>query len=423
MGPPGVIELPATDGIEVVPDERRTLGLLDQGTLWANMGVSLVGVVTAAGLIPALGFREAAAMIVVGAFLGAVLLGLSARMGAETGRPGMAILRRSLGDRGAAVPSVLNVVQLVGWSAVETWTVAYTAHALVGHGPALPYYLAAGAAGIALAIIGPLGVVRRVLRRVMTPLLLVSLAYLLVRLGARAHTGSSGVGGLSRLAALDLVIAYNASWLPLAPDYTRYTRRPRDAALGAGVGYLLGTLLVFAVGLLAAAAGSVDPAYPLASVTPLALGTLAAWILVADESEKTFANVYSAAVSAQNLLPRLSQRVAIVAVGGIATAIAYQLDVPSLFQFLFLLGAFFLPLFGAVLADRLLAADPAATLAGWAVGFLLYEWIQPTSIDALQRLVPAPLGGGSLGASLPAFGAAFAVRLAVGLARRQRRGI
>ncbi len=418
-----MIELGPTDGIDAVPDVRRTLGLLDQGTLWANMGVSLVGVVTAASLIPALGFWEAGAIILIGGVLGATLLALSARLGAETGRPGMAILRRSLGDRGAALPSLLNVAQLVGWSAVETWTVASTAQALVGRGPALPYYLVAGAAGVALAVVGPLGVVRRVLRRVMTPLLLLSLAYLLVRLGANAHPAASGSGSLSRLAALDLVIAYNASWLPLAPDYTRYTRRPRDAAVGAGVGYLLGTLLVFAVGLLAAAAGAVDPNAPLASVTPFAFGTLAAWILVTDESEKTFANIYSTAVSAQNLLPRLPQRLTVVAVGVVATAIAYQLDVPSLFQFLFLLGAFFLPLFGAVLADRLMSADPLATLIAWAVGFLVYEWIQPTTVRALQPLVPAALGDGTIGASLPAFAAAFVVRLAFGLARRQRCGI
>jgi putative hydroxymethylpyrimidine transporter CytX len=417
-----MIDLPQADGIEPVPDERRTLGLLDQGVLWSSMGVSLVGVVTGAALVPTLGFWPAVAVTLAGGAIGAALLAASAALGARTALPAMALLRRSLGDRGSLVPTVLNVVQLVGWSAVETWTVAYTAHALVGRGPALPYYLAAGALGIALAVIGPLGVVRRVLRRLMAPLLVLALGYLLVRLAAAGvDTGLAGDGSLSTLAALDLVIAYNASWLPLAPDYTRYSRRSRDAAIGAGGGFFVGTALVFALGLLAATrVGGVDPAFPLVAVAPFAFGSLAAWILVADESEKTFANVYSAAVSAQNLVPALSQRVAVVLVGIGATLIAYQLDVPGLFNFLYLLGAFFVPLFGAVFADRLRPANPAATLVAWSAGFLVYEWIQPTAIHALAWLTPAPLGGGDLGASLPAFAVAFGLRLALAPLLRPR---
>ena len=55
------LKLPAADGVEPVPDERRVLGFLDQSTLWANLGVSLVGVVTGAALVPTLSFGTAMA--------------------------------------------------------------------------------------------------------------------------------------------------------------------------------------------------------------------------------------------------------------------------------------------------------------------------------------------------------------------------
>jgi NCS1 family nucleobase:cation symporter-1 len=400
------MQLPVADGIEPVPAERRTLGLIDQGTLWANLGVSLVGVVTGAALVPALGFWRALVVVLVGGIVGGLLLGGSAYMGAATALPGMAILRRALGIRGSMVPTVLNVAQLVGWSAVEVWTVASAAEQLIGRGPKIAYYALAGVAGLALALAGPLSVVRRLLRRYVTPLLFVSLAYLLVRLGGRADTSAVGDGSLTTLAALDIVIAYNASWLPLAPDYTRFSARPFRAAAGASCGYFAGATLVFLVGLVS---GGMDP---VATMTTVALGTAAAAVLVADESEKTFANIYSTAVSAQNLLPRLPQHAAVIVIGSVATVIAYTLDMNRFFDFLYLVGSLFVPLYAAVMADRLRPPAPLATGVAWAVGFVLYQAIQPSTIGFLQPLLPDhPVGGGALPASLVAFAAAFAIRL------------
>jgi putative hydroxymethylpyrimidine transporter CytX len=422
-----VIRLPVADGIEPVPRERRRLALLDQWTLWANLGVSLVGVVTGAALVPALSFWRALAVVVVGGVIGGLLLAASAFIGAATALPAMAIMRRALGLRGSYVPTVLNVLQNTGWSAVETFTVAEGARAVVaeigGPGPRLVYYVGAGAAGIALALFGPLSVVRRLLRLFMTPVLVVALAYLLVRLVGHADFGVSPTGGLPLLLALDIVIAYNASWLPLAPDYTRFSPRPLPAATGAALGYFAGTFLVFAVGLLVGTIGAAaDPGAAVGVIVALPLGLLVAAVVVVDESEKTFANVYSTAVSLQNLAPALSQRLAVIAVGVVATAVAWTLSIDRYINFLLLLGAVFVSLFGAVIADRMRPPRPFATAVAWLGGFVLYEWIQPPTVtsvaDAEHSIADAiglgahfPLGHGSVGASLPAFALAFCVRL------------
>ena len=222
--------------------------------------------------------------------IGAALLAASAWLGARTALPAMAIMRRALGVRGSRVPTVLNILQNTGWSAVETWTVAEAARALpvIGGGPRIVYYLVAGLLGVLLALAGPLSVVRRLLRKFMTPLLAVALAYLLIRLLRDADLGFSGSGGLPVMVALDIVVAYNASWLPLAPDYTRFSGRPVRAALGAACGYFAGTSLVFAIGFLVGAVGTTvaDTNAVVTVLTGTTLGALAIAVLVAGRERE-----------------------------------------------------------------------------------------------------------------------------------------
>ena len=67
-----------------------------------------------------------------------------------------------------------------------------------------------------------------------------------------------------------------------------------------------------------------------------------------------------------------------------------------------------------------------------AAGFLVYEWLAPSTVhfvfsaeqsvsDALGA--PLPLGGGSWGASLPAFAVAFGLRIVAGLFGGERRAV
>ena len=113
-----------------------------------------------------------------------------------------------------------------------------------------------------------------------------------------------------------------------------------------------------------------------------------------------------------------------IAVGAVATVIAYQLSIARYFDFLLLLGAIFVPLFGAVFADQFRPAQPMATAVAWVAGFITYQWLSPSSVHAVfsaeQSIADAtgltfPLGDGAWGASVPAFAVAFGLRLALGL--------
>ena len=147
---------------------------------------------------------------------------------------------------------------------------------------------------------------------------------------------------------------------------------------------------------------------------------LALLALTVDETDEPFANVYSASVSLQNLFPAAPQRVLIVLVAAAATIGALAVDLVQYEPFLFLLGSFFVPLFGVLAADFLLGAGPSAAvrpsgIVSWALGFAVYQWIQPTGPESWTALVAGMPGAGSLavGASVPAFAVSFALYAAL----------
>ena len=161
---------------------------------------------------------------------------------------------------------------------------------------------------------------------------------------------------------VDLTVAMAASWLPLAADYTRFSRSRRAAFWGTGVGYLVPLVLLFGLGaLLALSRGLDDPTAIFTAIAAGGVGSAVALLaLTVDEADEPFANVYSAAVSIQNLLP-----------GGLAAAAdrgrgrgggrrarSSWTSSPTR-RFLFLLGSCFVPLFGVLAADFLLGAGPS----------------------------------------------------------------
>src|SRR5919107_82165 len=115
----------------------RTLGLRDALGLWGNLGISLLLPVAATFVVlPGRPLGVTLLAIVVGALIGAVLLGLGAAAGAREGVPGMVLLRGLLGRHASALPTVLNLVQCVGWATFEIVIIGRAAFtgAAVGYG-------------------------------------------------------------------------------------------------------------------------------------------------------------------------------------------------------------------------------------------------------------------------------------------------
>jgi nucleobase:cation symporter-1, NCS1 family len=437
-----VKEAPAW-GIEPVPERLRVLGFLDTTLLWGNLGVSLLVIVAGTFLVPALSLPKALLAILVGALIGNAMLGLAGLIGADARVPAMVLLRAPLGRRGSYLPTALNVIQNLGWATFELVIIATAAAALsdraFGFHAKWLWTIVFGAVAGAFALLGPIGFVRRWVRRFALWAVLASLAYLtwwaIDGASLRVLWHQHGTGGLTFAQGVDLTIAMPVSWLPLVADYTRFSRGRSTAFFGSGLGYLIPNVWLYALGAVLLLSRDVSDAPNL--LTSVAVGGLASAVallaLTVDETDEAFANIYSTAVSLQNVVPRASQRL-LIALGAVAATIgALVIDLVQYQNFLFLLGSFFVPLFGVLLADWLLAGAgysprdvfqaPALRpelIVAWLCGFALYQWLLPVGpswwTDQVARLGPPSTG---IGASLPSFGLAFVLTLAAGaLARR-----
>jgi NCS1 family nucleobase:cation symporter-1 len=438
-------------GVQPVPLSRRALGLWDSFVLWSNLGVSFLVMVVGTFLVPGLGLAQALVAILVGALIGNALLGLAATIGSDTGVPTMALLRAPLGLRGSYLPTALNVLQLLGWAAFEVIVMAQAADALAarlfGAPPAYhAWVLIFTLLTLALALFGPVAVTKQWLEKVVVWAALAALVWitaaLLLTLDVGALLARPGTGELSFWLAVDLVVAMPVSWFPLVADYSRFARDRRAAFWGTAAGYGVPHAWLYALGALLALAGGVaaDPAAPIAPLLAAIAGLTAGWaalvVLLVVETDEGFANVYSTAVSLQNLAPRASQRALIVAICAVVLAVAWLVPLAQYESFLLLIGSAFVPLLGVLAADyfvlRSRRYDAAALFQSdgvyWYRGGVNWAgvgaWLAGVAVYLAIAGLPA-LGIGGLapwlGASLPGFGAAFALHLLLGrLALRQR---
>jgi nucleobase:cation symporter-1, NCS1 family len=437
LEPPGHAgpEAPLT----LATDAPRALGLADQLSLWSSLGVSLLIPVAAVFVIapfglPPLSLAAALTAVVLGSVAGSLVLALSAVIGARTGEPSMVVLRGLFGRRGSYLPTALNLVQCVGWASLEVLVIAEAASRLTSSSLRPLWVVAAGVVATLMAV-RPLGAVR-VVRRYAVWLVLAATAYLFVGVLRQGvpHLGHGSWKGF--FVAMDVVIALPVSWAPLAADWTRHSRTPRAAFGGAFAGYATACAVYFALGVLAVgtvvSGNQTDPNAFIGALLAVPAGALALVVLLVDEVDEAFANVYSTAVSIQNVAPRLDRRLLAVVVGVLAVLIALLIDVVSYQSFLLLIGSVFVPLFAVVIVDFFLVRrgdwdlGPNARARWllalpWAAGFVAYQLVNPGAVSwwSTWWLDVADAVGFSaqpwMSASVVSFVVAALLTLAVGL--------
>ena len=403
---PKILEVPAW-GIEPTPPHLRQLGMFASSALWGNLGISLLLPIVAAFLVPGMSFARAALAIVVGVVIGNLMLGYAGRIGAATGAPAMVLYRPSLGRRGSYAPTILNVLQNIGWGAFELIIISTAAAAITerafGVSARPAWAIGFGIVVTLMAVGGPLVVVRRWIARYAIWLVLASTIYLtlyvLLSEPLTTFTGASGDGSLPFWQGVDLVIAMPISWIPLVADYTRFSRTPAAGFVGTAIGYGIAHAWFYFLGLLLVLSNTAtDPLDPTGFVVDamlaIPLGVLALAILAVDESDEAFANIYSASVSIQNAFPRISQRTLSIAIGAVCTLLAVFVPLVQYENFLLLIGAVFVPLFGVLAAHyfvvrrgyseaELYGGQRSVRIWGcvaWVAGFLVYNWLNPGTV-------------------------------------------
>lgn len=362
--------------------DAQHLGVADQFGLWASLAVTLtipaaaVFVVDPLGTGP-LGFAAVITAILLGTVVGSALLGAVALVGFRAQRPTMSMLRGVLGDRAVWLPTSLNIAQCVGWAAIEVLVMTEVATALTSD--ALRPLWAVVSGGLALGMaLKPLPSIKAV-RKYLVALVVLATVVLIIgmlRNGVAATDSGSWHGFWP---AFDIVLSLPVSWAPLVADYSRHSRTGRGAFLGTAAGFASAGIVYFCMGALAVfTVRGAAQAYTATEFIPALLavpaGVVALIILLLDEVDEAFANIYSTAVSFENLAPRAPRQLVAVAVALIATGSALALDLLSYESFLFAIGGVFVPL-TAVVVTWVFAVHRGRVDANSATPWLLLPWL------------------------------------------------
>jgi NCS1 family nucleobase:cation symporter-1 len=398
--------------LQPLPDADRIFGFFDHASLWFSLGVGLLVMQVGAYLIPAVGTQQAMLAILVGSIVGAGFLAYVAQLGADRGLSSSGLIQQTFGAGFAKLPIVLNVVQLLGWTAFElvimrdgvtamlaqatgikaSW-VSYAATLVFG---GLLYVLASGSM---------VRLVRQFIGRYGLPLVVLSLLWLTAQFvmqanasagGFAAFWNAEGKGGMSTIAAIDLVMAMPVSWLPLVADYARYGKESggsKNALRGTWIGYAIANIWCYGLGVLVVSTSAAGADL----VTTLLLaqfGLIALGLILVDELDNAYGDVHSGAVSLNHLSAKRSVPTWGKVVAVLAVAAALVLDMHGLEPFLLTLSAIFVPLFGVIVAWLCCggkATDsrvnvPLAVI--WVLGIAV-SYFAPKLYPAIGQSIPA----------------------------------
>lgn len=373
----------------------RTLGFTDQAAFWLNLGVSLIGFSGAAVVLSPAGanlpLTGALLATVLGTVVGAAMVAGPAAIGARTGAPAMAVLRGLFGTRLSYVPTVANIVQCIGWGVYELTVITLGVSTLTHD--RVPHWIVIVGAGLLSTVMAvwPLSAVRA-LRKYVSVAVGIALVYFTIQLLRQPVPMPTDTSWSGFWPAVDSTLAVSISFVPLAADYTRHSRSARTAAGATVIGYSVAQVWCYLLGILAILqAGSAE------HVFDTFLGVTAGWlffaVLVLRESDQSFANIYSTAMSIQNLLPRVDRRLLATLVGALVTLLALPVrDFGNYANFLYLIGSVFVPLCAVLVVDYFFGrgrtgwdlTERAPTrplmLLPWAIGFVTYQLFNPGSI-------------------------------------------
>jgi len=410
-------------GIEPIPKEERNLRGWDFFLLWAGAAVSLAEI-WAGGLIAPLGLRLGLWAILLGHVIGNTPFALGGLIGSQWGIPTMVSVRPSFGIRGSYLAAALNVIQLVGWTAVMLIVCGGAADAIskfYGFSNPNLWIILSGIITTLWALVGHR--IWKWLERISVAALLV-LCLVMTYLVFKEY-GWEKLSLIPRqkdfpfMIGMDLVIAMPISWLPLVSDYSRFATDSRSSFWGTWIGYFILSSWMYLIGLAASlATKSPDPSGVVMNLMLKFGWAIPALIIVLFSTfTTTFLDIYSTAISGLNIVPKLGERKGVIIGGVLGTATA--LIFPTLLNyehFLLFVGAMFCPLFGIVLVDHFLirkgslalgdlyrtdgkywfwrGINPLAILA-WGIGFAIYLRFSPMLMEKVVGIkvsLPWPIG-------------------------------
>lgn len=353
---------------------KRT-GVFANGLIWFGAAVSIAEIITGTLFAP-LGFYKGMLAVIIGHIIGGILMFAAGMIGAKERRSSMETVKISFGSKGAIFFAILNIMQLVGWTAIMIYDGALAANGILNTGLWM-WALVIGGLIIVWLLIG-LSNLGKLNTIAMGLLFVLSLVMFKIIFFDGGHNVGSVGEAMSFGAALELAVAMPLSWLPLISDYTREAQKPVKATLVSVIVYSLVSSFMYMIGLgasLFAQTGDIDQI-----MLKAGLGIVGLLIIVFSTVTTTFMDAYSAGVSALSISEKLNEKLIaiIVTIVGTVAAMLYPMD--NISNFLYLIGSVFAPMIAIQIADYFIIKNRREesfinfknTLA-WICGFVIYR--------------------------------------------------
>lgn len=353
--------------------QKRT-SLFENGLIWFGAGVSIAEILTGTYFAP-LGFGKGLLAILIGHVIGCTMLFFAGVIGGKTRKSAMETAKMSFGQKGCLLFAFLNIMQLVGWTAIMIYDGALAANGAWAIGKWI-WCLVIGGLIVLWIFVGieNLGKINTV---AMAALFVLTIVLSYVVFGEGTLHGISGEG-MTFGAAVELSVAMPLSWLPLISDYTREAKHPVKATAVSAVTYGIVSCWMYVIGM--GAAIFTEESDIAQIMVKAGLGFAGLLIIVFSTVTTTFLDAWSAGISSESISVKCSGKWFAVGAAVLGTVGAICFPMEDITGFLYLIGSVFAPMIAIQIADFYILKKDCSNqpfglqnLVIWVIGFLLYR--------------------------------------------------
>lgn len=415
--------------IHPIPMGERNMGYWDMFANWfganANNGTWFIG-----GIIAACGLWGGFSALVLASVVSYLFLSLIGYEGYQTGLSTTTLSRATFEIRGSIIPSIINLVMFMGWTAVNTFIAATSLSYIFNTFFGWPIFGKPGGTfglviGILImSILHILSVIAgqrsiRVIDRVGIILVIIFVIWEAiavfkdVSLSQLSHWVVPKKDQMPFGAAIDSLAAFNLAWVTSGADFTRFTNKKKVSTSAPFWGALLGAVSFASIGLcttisIAITSGVYDPnnSDPSTVANKLGLGIIAMIVIVLTSMTANAVNLQAAGSALTNMNHKITLKHSLLIVTIVAMALTFIPLLSGSFlsaftAFLDYIGMFLGPIISIMLVDYFLLNDRDYNLSSfgdpkgefwyshgvnwfafglWVLGVLLYLALKNVSI-------------------------------------------
>ena len=361
--------------------KNNKTSVYENSLIWFGAGVSIVEILSGAYFAP-LGFSKGLAAIIIGHIIGCIMLFFAGLIGGKTEKSSMETAKMSFGQKGGIIFSVLNILQLVGWTGIMIYDGAAAANEIFSFGNAI-WSIVIGGLIILWILIGIKNLGK--LNTVAMASLFILTIILSIIIFKNSMPVISSSEALSFGAAVELAVAMPLSWLPLISDYTRNAEKPVKATAASAIVYGIVSSWMYIIGMAAAIyTGECDISL---IMLKSGLGISGLIIIVFSTVTTTFLDAYSTGISCESVSEKINGKNFAVAAAVIGLIGAIFFPITNITDFLYLIGSVFAPMIAIQIADFFIMKNDYSkssvsirNIIIWCIGFILYRLLMKTDI-------------------------------------------